>query len=253
VDERLYSHFYDVEARFWWNVSTRRAFWSALAEVAPGRDARVVDVGCGTGIALREFPWRTRLRCGIDDSPIALALTRRRGVHDLVRADVATLPVASDTIDVVLALDVIEHLDDDAAALREMARALRPGGHLLLHVPAFNVLWSGKDRINHHRRRYRRPTLRRLVRAAGLEPLHLAYLNVALFPAALTRALWERLRPPELDTTEAFLDRLYHPSSAVNRVMTILTTTEARVMGWLPFGTSLLCLSRKLDSSTSRR
>ena len=91
MDERLYKHFYDVEERFWWSVGTRRAFWAALAEVAPGRDAHVVDVGCGTGIVLREFPWPTRLRCGIDASRMALALTQERGVRDLVRADVARL------------------------------------------------------------------------------------------------------------------------------------------------------------------
>jgi SAM-dependent methyltransferase len=249
VDERLFSHFYDVEQRFWWNVGTRRAFWSALAGVAPGRDARVMDVGCGTGIVLREFPWHTRLRCGIDASSLALSLTRRRGLRDLARADVRKLPIASDTIDVALALDVIEHLDDDAGALVEIARALRPGGHLLLHVPAFNLLWSGKDRMNHHRRRYRRPALRRLVRAAGLEPVRVAYLNMSLFPPALARAVWHRLRPPEPRQSEAFLDRLYHPSGVVNGAMTVLVTAEARIADWLPFGLSLLCLGRKLGST----
>jgi len=245
MDERLYKHFYDVEEHFWWNVGTRRAFWTALAAIAPGPDACVVDVGCGTGIVLKEFPWQTRVRCGVDASSIALTMTRRRAVRDLVRADVSRLPFASGTVDVALALDVIEHLDDDAGALREMARILRPGGHLLLHVPAFPVLWSRKDAINDHRRRYRRAALRRLVRAAGLEPRRVAYLNAAIFPAALVWALWQRLHPPPPATTEAFLDRLYYPSGAVNRALTILLGVEMRVMNWLPFGMSLLCLTRK--------
>ena len=245
MDERLYQHFFDVEERFWWNVGTRRAFFSALAAVRTDADARVVDVGCGTGIVLREFPWRPRLLCGCDASPTALEFTRHRDIHNLVRGDVMALPFADNSIDLLLALDVIEHLDDDAAALRELTRVLRPGGHLLLHVPAFEVLWSDKDDINQHRRRYRRPALLRCVRDAGLEPVSSGYLNAALFPVGLVRGLWQRVRKPDAEETAMFLDRLYYPSGIVNRAMTALLSAEAQLVRWLPFGMSLLCLARK--------
>ena len=245
MDERLYQHFFDVEERFWWNVGTRRAFFSALATVRTDAEARVVDVGCGTGIVLREFPWRPRILCGCDASPTALEFTRRRGIRDLVRGDVTALPFADNSIDLLLALDVIEHLDDDAAALRELTRVLRPGGHLLLHVPAFGVLWSDKDDINQHRRRYRRPLLLRRVRDAGLDPVSSGYLNAALFPVGLVRGMRQRVWRPDPDATAMFLDRLYYPSGIVNRAMTALLSIEARLVRWLPFGMSLLCLARK--------
>jgi SAM-dependent methyltransferase len=206
---------------------------------------RVVDVGCGTGIVLREYPWQARVLCGCDASNTALAFTRRRGIGDLVRGDVTALPFLTDSVDVLLALDVIEHLDDDAAALRDLARVLRPGGHLLLHVPAFNVLWSDKDDINQHRRRYRRSLLLRRVREAGLEPVSSGYLNAVLFPVGLARGMWQRVRRPDPQATTMFLDRLYYPSGIVNRVMTSLLTAETHLVRWLPFGMSLLCVARK--------
>jgi SAM-dependent methyltransferase len=245
VDERLYGYFFEVEERFWWNVATRRAFFRTLAPVAPPPAARVVDVGCGTGIVLREFPWPVRSLVGCDAAPVALALTRRREIRDLVRADVGALPFADAALDLVLALDVIEHLDDDGAALAELARVVRPGGYLLLHVPAFNMLWSDKDDINHHRRRYRRPAARRLLRAAGLDVVSLTYLNAVLLPPALLRSAWQRLRPPDPVHTDAFLQRLYHPRGATNAAMIALLGLEGRLARWLPFGTSLLALARR--------
>ncbi|MFN8641701.1 MAG: class I SAM-dependent methyltransferase [Candidatus Binatia bacterium] len=127
MDDRLYGYFFEVEERFWWNVATRRAFFRMLAAIAPAPAARVVDVGCGTGIVLREFPWPAASLIGCDAAALALDLTRKRGIQDLVRGDLGALPFADRSLDLVLALDVIEHLDDDAAALAELARILRPG------------------------------------------------------------------------------------------------------------------------------
>lgn len=231
-----------LEDAHWWFVGKRLLLRALLGEREP--HGRLLDLGCGLGGVLRDF--QAAARCfGADRSPLALRMCRERSGALLARADLLAPPFRAGSFDLVVALDVIEHLDDDAAALREMARALRPGGHLLLHVPAFGVLWSDKDDINQHRRRYRRPLLLRRVREAGLEPVSSGYLNAALFPVGLVRSLWQRVHRPEPEATSMFLDRLYYPSGIVNRAMTSLLSAESRLMRWLPFGMSLLCLARK--------
>src|SRR5690606_31237408 len=178
-------------------------------------------------------------------APAALALTRRRGVRDLVRTDALALPFRSGSVDLVLTLDVIEHLDDDVGALREVRRVLVPGGHVLAHVPGFPALWTDKDDLTHHRRRYWRRELLATIRAAELEPVHVGYLCAALMPAALARAAWQRLVPPPPEQALAAVAQLYRPPALLNRTLTALLSAESRLSRWLPFGTSLLCLARR--------
>jgi SAM-dependent methyltransferase len=248
MDPQLYHEFYEIEEHFWWSVGTRRTFAQLLGRVAAAKPGVVVDVGCGTGIMLRELALPGRLRCGCDASPIALGLARQRGLADLLRCDATRLPLASGSADLVLALDVIEHLDDDAAALRELARIARPGGHVLVHVPAFPILWTDKDALNHHRRRYRRRQLAALVERAGLAIRHLSYLNAFPFPAALARAGLQALAgrgrtavPP----STAVVERLYRPPWALNQLLLAMLTLEGWVGPLLPFGMSLVCVAEK--------
>jgi SAM-dependent methyltransferase len=250
MDPQLYRQFYDIEEHYWWSVGTRRLFFELVAPLLPASGARVLDVGCGTGITLREFPRPARLLCGSDLSPEALAFSRRRGIECLVRADVTALPFAGGAFDLVLALDVVEHVDADDQAVREMTRICRPGGHILIHVPAFPLLWSDKDDLNHHRRRYRRAGLRALVEGAGLRVRALAYFNCSALPAALAVALLQSARrgraaPPDVAAAAAAVDRLYRIPPLLNRALTALLAVERRAVPYLPFGMSLVCLAQR--------
>jgi SAM-dependent methyltransferase len=216
-----------------------------LAPSAAGGVGRVIDVGCGTGLTLREFTPPARQLVGCDFSPQALGLSRPRGLRDLLRADATRLPFRSDSADLVMALDVIEHLDDDAAALAEIARITRPGGRVLVHVPAFPMLWTDKDDLNHHRRRYRRAELDAVVANAGLCVHTLAYVNAAVFPLALARALVQRRQRRASAPSAAALDPLYNLPDALNRLLLAVMGLERRVQRWLPFGMSLVCLAEK--------
>jgi len=249
MDQDLYRQFYDIEEHYWWSVGTRRLFFDLLAPLTTAGLDRVLDVGCGTGITLHEFPRRSRLLCGADRSELALAFSRRRGLECLVRSDVTALPFASESVDLILALDVIEHVDADEAALREMVRVCRPRGHVLVHVPAFPLLWSDKDDLNHHRRRYRRADLRALVERCGLRIGALAYFNCAVFPAALAVALVRRLwrRAPSAAPAAA-VERLYRLPPLLNRALTALLGAERRAVPHLPVGMSLVCLAQKPPS-----
>jgi SAM-dependent methyltransferase len=249
MDEGLYGRFFAIEERYWWSVGTRRLFFALLDQLGLRRDARVLDVGCGTGIMLRELAERFDAAAGIDYSGLALEFCRQRGLRRLARGDATRLPYASEALDLVLALDVVEHLDDDAGCVAEMARVCRPGGHVLVHVPAFPFLWSDKDVLNHHRRRYRRAALRTLIEATGLEVRHLTHFNSTVFPLAAGMA-WARgsasaTAPPERGA--AALDALYALPAPLNAALTAMLGVEGALARRVavPFGMSLVCLARK--------
>jgi SAM-dependent methyltransferase len=249
MEPHLYQTFYDLEDHYWWSVGTRRFFFDLVESVKPEKPGRALDVGCGTGVTLEEFPAGWGLMAGCDASEQALAYCRRRDLRSLVRCDATRLPFATETLDLVLALDVIEHLDDDAGCLREMARCCRRGGAVLVHVPAFPILWTEKDVLNHHRRRYRRRQLLGLVEESGLRVERVLYVNFLVFPAAVLVALYTRVfhRDRLARPDPHGLDRLHNIPPVLNRVMIHSLDLERRLARRfrLPFGMSLLCLARK--------
>jgi SAM-dependent methyltransferase len=182
------------EARHWWFQGRRRLLARLLDRLALPPGARVLDVGCGTG-ANGPVLAAGRFAVGADASPIPLGLGRSAYAARL-RADGSALPFADRRFDLVCALDVLEHLDDDAGAVRELRRVLRPDGVLIVFVPALRLLWGRQDEVSHHRRRYSRRDLRVLIAGAGLRIDRLTFFNTLLFPPILAARLAMRLAPP---------------------------------------------------------
>lgn len=248
MDPSLYRRFFEIEDWFWWCVGTRRIFFELIATTEAR--GRALDLGCGTGAVLTEFPPEWSLVVGCDSSLLALSFCRARGLRRLVCCSGTELPFASDSLDLVMAIDVIEHLDDDEACVREMVRLCRPGGWVLVHVPAFEILWTDKDDVNQHRRRYRRRQLVALMQRCGLRIDTVFHLNALLFPVALLRALGQKLRfsfRPRPPVSAATIDHLYRLPLWVNSFMTGFMAFEHRLFGASapPFGMSLVCLARK--------
>jgi SAM-dependent methyltransferase len=189
-----------VEDRHWWFRGRRRLLWALLRRTGGlPAGARVLDAGCGTGRNLVEFGG-----VGVDPAPEAVAACRARGLTDVVRAPVEALPFPDGSFDVLLAADVLEHVGDDAAALRELRRVARPSARLLVTVPAHPRLWRAHAAAPHHRRRYRRAELLARVRAAGWEPVVATWWNAFLLPAiAVAR---RRSRGADHARTPAWLD-----------------------------------------------
>ncbi|MBA2564235.1 MAG: methyltransferase domain-containing protein [Gemmatimonadetes bacterium] len=181
----------DLEERNWWFRAKRRLVYALLNGGALPQGARVLDVGCGTGATLLNLPAAYR-GLGLDPSTEALALCAERGLGALVRGSATAIPLADATVDGVLALDALEHIDDDSSALREIARVLRPSGVAILTVPAFPFLWSAFDEALHHRRRYTRRLLARRIEGAGLEVLTGGFGYATIFPAAAAYRLLRR-------------------------------------------------------------
>src|SRR4029077_8814452 len=128
--------------------------------------ARILDAGCGSGRNMVELS-RYGTVSAIEVSPASVALARERCAGEVVEGSVLEMPFADASFDLAASLDVIEHLEDDVGALRELRRVVAPGGCLLATVPAYQWLWSGHDEVNHHHRRYTRASLARAGEHAG--------------------------------------------------------------------------------------
>jgi SAM-dependent methyltransferase len=208
MEQREFEAMLALDERHWWYRGRRRMLAALLHGFVPGR--RVLDAGCGSGRTLDELA-RYGSAHGVELNPLGLAAARRRG-HRVEQAPVETIPFADGSFDLVTCLDVIEHTDDDVIALRELRRVTRPGGHLVVSVPAHPRLWSRHDEVNGHRRRYTRRTLRTAAEAAGWEVERMTGFNVVyLVPAAVVRIGRRDRRVnggSELELTPAGLDAL---------------------------------------------
>ncbi|MGO9449195.1 MAG: class I SAM-dependent methyltransferase, partial [Solirubrobacteraceae bacterium] len=199
--------------------------------------------GCGSGRNMLELA-RLGSVTGVELSGTSVALARERGVGEVVEGSVLEMPFADDSFDLAVSLDVIEHLEDDLTALRELRRTVAPGGALLVTVPAYQWLWSGHDEINHHHRRYTRRSLQRVAQQAGWVQERTTYFNSLLLPVAIVLRVLDRFASAA--TTESSLD-LWVPPAPVNWLLERPLTLEAAVIGRggrIPAGLSLLTLFR---------
>ena len=255
MDPRLYAPLRELERTHWWFRGRRRILLAALERAGVGAH-EVLDVGCGAGTNLEllasRFPG-ARVR-GIDVERAPLRYCRDGRGLAVAQADAGRLPFVAGSFDLVAALDALEHLADDSAALREIGRVLRPGGVLVASVPAFGWLWGSVDDLGHHYRRYGRGELSARVAAAGFEIALERYFNYWLLPAVAAvrfgaRALRPRRAPPAAprDLPErAASDFDWAASGPLAPVLERLFASERHLLAVrIPFGVSLLCIARR--------
>ena len=245
MESQEYDLMYAIEQTYWWHVGKRALVTRLLRRwLAPNGPVEILDVGGGTGatlLALRQFG----PAAGCDVAPEAVQYSRERGLADVVhQPDPARLPFADGRFDVVTAFDMIEHVDDDVAMLKEMARVLKPGGTVFLTVPSFPALWSVHDESAHHKRRYRRKELLARLAAAGFEPRHVTYFDMFLLPLIVpVRWLRDRIVRPKEVTSDFHLKL----PRWLNAVFLAIFVSEWPILKFmpLPVGLSLCCLARK--------
>jgi SAM-dependent methyltransferase len=187
MDQELMRATLEVEDDHWWYRGRRRIIRAELDRLALPRPADVLDAGCGSGRTMLELVDYGRV-CGIELDPEVAAVARDRGLGEVVQGRLEELPWAEDSFDLITCLDVIEHTPDDRETLAALHRVCRPGGFLLVTVPAHQFLWSAHDVYNHHYRRYSRRTLRETALAASWSVARMSAFNSLLFaPAAVVR------------------------------------------------------------------
>jgi SAM-dependent methyltransferase len=242
---------YDTLARLeeshWWYVGMRRLTARLIRRLALPRPAQILDAGCGTGGGLRwlaEFGTVT----GIDWNARATAYAVRASAQGaapraarVAGASVQALPFRAEQFDLVTSFEVLYHLavSDDVAALHEMARVLRPGGWLVVRVPAHDWLRGAHDRQVHTRQRYAAAELRQKIQRTGLRLHTLTSVGLVLFPLAVLRRLLQTSHQVESDVVL--------PRPLINRCLTEMLAAEGLWLehGPLPIGLSLLALAQK--------
>ena len=199
MDERLMNTMLELDDRHWWYRGRRRIIRAELDRVPLAPGARVLDAGCGSGRTLEELGHYGAV-FGIELDPGAADVARSRGCGEVRIGRLEDLPWEDGYFDLITCLDVIEHTPDDRVTLRELRRVCKPGGSLLVTVPAYQSLWSTHDVANHHYRRYSRPMLRAAAVEAGWRVRRMTSFNgLLLAPAAAVR-LAERRRLRQLDS-----------------------------------------------------
>jgi SAM-dependent methyltransferase len=217
------------EDRHWWFRERRVLLGRELRGMPPGR---ALDIGAGAGGNTRVLVDRGWQALALEYSADGAQIARERGIQ-VVRADAMAVPIRDESVDLVVAFDVLEHLDDDRGAAEEIRRVLRPGGTALIAVPADPRLWSAHDDSVGHVRRYTRDTLLALMTGAGFEIESVAAWNVLLRPVAA----WRRRRLAGSDVTEL--------PTVVNLGLSAVIALERYLpVGGLP-GVSLLLRARR--------
>ena len=229
----------------WWYRGRRRVIDAALECLGLPDDARILDAGCGSGRMLDELAAHGEVT-GVDSDPACVAAAGARG-RNVLPAELPHLPFSGASFDLVTCFDVIEHLDDDVAALRELRRVAVPSGRLLATVPAYQSLWSRHDVVNRHRRRYHAGSFAAAAETAGWTVERQTYFNSLLLPPAAALRIGERLRRPararggsDLDLTPARLDRVLELPLQLEAAL-----VRRRVR--LPAGLSLMTICRNPD------
>jgi SAM-dependent methyltransferase len=234
------------EERHWWYAGMRGVALAVLGHALGGRrGVRILDAGCGTGgttVELCQFGDVV----GIDLAWEALEPARERGLSRLARASIEQLPFLSATFDVATSFEVVYHLGvaSDTAALTEIHRVLKPGGLLLLRVPAHDWLRGEHDRLVHTRHRYSLAEVRGKLGQAGFSVERLTWANSLLFPPAVAKRLLERSNG---HTATAAEPDLWQPPAALNGLLQGLVGVEALAIPRgvpLPFGLSVLAVAR---------
>lgn len=247
MKEAFYSEYSEIDSSHWWFTGRTRIIQTVLRSALghsgadPGR--RVLDMGCGTGGMLEPLRAFGGVE-GVDASESAVRFCHERGETAVTHLTSDELPFADGTFDVVTALDVIEHIEDDTAAVREVRRVLAPGGIFLVTVPAHPALWGAQDEISHHFRRYTARTLRELLAASGLRERRMTYFNSILFPPIAAIRLARRLLP---EPDELRSDFEMTNDGPVNRALARVFASETAVLRRrdLPFGISLLAVAEQ--------
>ena len=239
MDRIVYDRMAAHDSTHWWYRARREILSDYLTrEAGLPKDARILEIGCGTG---HNLPMLARFGTveAIEIDPVARGIASERLGKPVSAAPLPALPgIERAAYDLIAVLDVVEHIEDDVAALAAMRGCLKPGGKILITVPAHQWLWSAHDVVNHHHRRYSKTTLNTAIAAAGLGHNGLRYFNSLLFPLAAAARVAGRMTGRD-DSDDS------PPPKALNTLFETIFGWERHLVGRMPLppGVSIVTLA----------
>lgn len=240
MDSKIYQQMVVLEKEHWWFVARRSILDQVIRKLNLPQDSDIFEAGCGTGGNLEMLSPHGRVYAmELDDEARSFASKREVGY---IQAGYLphVIPFEEKRFDLIVILDVLEHLEKDLDSLKALYKRLKKDGWLLITVPAYPWLWTRQDDLLHHKRRYVLPHLYDLVHSAGYQVHFVSYFNSVLFPLIAGVRLLQRL-------TYKGGNDLTMPSKLINQLLTSLFSVERYVIGRLsiPFGVSLLLIAQR--------
>lgn len=244
MDKEAYQILFNTEESHWWAVSRRRILSSLINKFVDASEVsnkKVLEIGSGTGINLQFFAKKFPLIRGIETDELALELTRKRTGINVVSGSLPYDIACEDgSLDVVMLLDVLEHVEDDKSSVSAIRKKLKDGGSFVLTVPAFMFLWSGHDVMLHHFRRYEKNNLEKILLDAGFKVEYMSYCNTFLFPPIASIVLLKKLFKDQSANMKP-------PGKIMNAVFKFIFSLEKFFLGKIsfPFGVSIVAICKK--------
>jgi SAM-dependent methyltransferase len=252
-DIQLVEHLAAFENDYWWFVGRRKIIMTLLEEYSKYPDKtnlKILDIGCGTGGTTKALTKFGDV-CGSDYSLTALKHARENGLDKLIKCSTLNLPFRPETFDTITILDVLEYIEDDLRALKEIRSSLKKDGIIFISVPAFQSLWSDHDVAVGHLRRYNTKSLIKVIRESGLQDLRTSYFISFLFPLlSVYRIITRRLK---LDKRNSPRIDLVHLPVFIDKMLQRILLLESKILTQrnLPFGLSLFCIARINHNATA--
>jgi len=243
MEKELFDEMYQVESHHWWFVARRKIIISVIEKLNLENNARIFDAGCGNGdnlSLLANYGQVTAMER--DDN--ALAYAKNRGIGKIYQGELPnTVPDEIDNnFDLIVMLDVLEHIDDDNMSLQVLHEHVKDNGVLLITVPAYQFLWGYHDEVHHHKRRYNVSRMKNLLKQTGWKITYISYFNTLLFPLAFIIRIKQKIFP---STNEEVIKV---PNKWLNILFEKIFSLECHLIRHfpLPFGLSIIVLSEKI-------
>lgn len=245
MKKEFYKIYFELEKDNWWFRVRRNIIFWLLKTYCPTSDVgqyKILDYGCGSGFLVGQLQEMGYGACGIDVSEEAVRIGAERGVKNLYIEGI-NFNFPDESFDAILAMDVIEHIEDDVSVMKKLTRLLKPGGKMIITVPAYMWMWGVQDEVAHHYRRYTMNSVLKLIKnRPDLSVIRKTYFNTFLFvPAAVVRLISKafnlKSRESDFDINNQFL----------NKTLYAIFNFEAQLLKFINFffGVSILLVLKK--------
>lgn len=235
--EDLYPEMYLQEEQYWWHIAKRRL----VIDFVPKIPRKILDVGCGTGMLMKELRQRGYFVCGIENNRLAIEFCKKRGLEEIKTCDLENnLTIDDNSFEVVTCLDVLEHIENDENLLKEFRRIIKPFGFLILTLPAYMYLWSYWDEMLGHKRRYDKGKLLEKLQEAGFQVVKISHFHSFLLPLVF---VFRMLKSISKKRTSDFVE----VPKFINKILLFVSFLERKMIRRtnLPLGLSFFVVAKK--------